>query len=98
MGDPGKKPRSKRATAKPEDRRLGDPGKEYWTMADIAAYLGVTVETVRVYRSRGRDELPEEDDKFGQSPVWKPATVIDHQRPGQGARTDLHHDDRRRQP
>ncbi|TDD37870.1 MarR family transcriptional regulator [Actinomadura sp. KC06] len=81
-----------------EERPLGDPAKEFWTAADIAAYLGVTVETVRVYRSRGRGELPAEDDRFGQSPVWRPATIINHKRPGQGARTDLQDNDRKAGP
>ena len=72
-----------------EDRPLGDPAKEFWTVADVAAFLGVSADTVRVYRSRRRGELPQEDDRFGQSPVWRPLTILNHKRPGQGARTDL---------
>jgi hypothetical protein len=44
---------------------------------------------VRDYRTRGRGELPPEDAMFGQTPVWRPSTIIGHKRPGQGTRTDL---------
>jgi hypothetical protein len=68
---------------------MADPDADYWTVADIADHWGVTAQTVRTYRSRKRGELPEPDNIFGRSPVWRPATIIDFQRPGQGARTDL---------
>jgi hypothetical protein len=68
---------------------MADPHADYWTVADIAEHWGVTAQTIRTYRSRGRGELPEPDNVFGRSPVWKPATIINFQRPGQGARTDL---------
>ncbi|MEU8031313.1 MarR family transcriptional regulator [Streptomyces sp. NPDC049099] len=67
-----------------------DPKAEYWSVADVAAYWGVSPQTIRTYRSRKRGELPKEDAVFGRSPVWRPATIIDFVRPGQGARTDLH--------
>ena len=66
-----------------------DSNADYWTVADIAEHWGVTPQTIRTYRSRKRGELPEPDNVFGRSPVWKPATIINFQRPGQGARTDL---------
>lgn len=66
-----------------------DPEAEYWTVADIAEHWGVTPQTIRTYRSRGRGELPPEDAIFGRSPVWRPATILEFQRPGRGARTDL---------
>ncbi|MET7731241.1 helix-turn-helix domain-containing protein [Streptomyces sp. NPDC005402] len=66
-----------------------DPKADYWTIADVAEYWGVSEATVRTYRSRGRGELPKEDRTFGRSPAWKPATIIGFDRPGQGARTDL---------
>jgi hypothetical protein len=68
---------------------MADPNADYWTVADIADHWGVTPQTIRTYRSRKRGELPEPDKVFGRSPVWKPSTIIDFVRPGQGARTDL---------
>ncbi|MGW4042969.1 helix-turn-helix transcriptional regulator [Streptomyces sp. NPDC004721] len=68
---------------------MADPNADYWTVQDIAEYWNVAPQTVRTYRSRKRGELPEPDNVFGRSPVWKPATIINFQRPGQGARTDL---------
>ena len=73
----------------PTEEEMADPNADYWTVADIADHWGVTPQTVRTYRSRGRGELPEPDNVFGRSPVWKPATILNFQRPGQGARTDL---------
>jgi hypothetical protein len=66
-----------------------DPESDYWTVADVAEYWGVSSQTIRTYRSRGRGELPKEDRMFERSPAWKPSTIIDFERPGQGARTDL---------
>ncbi|MDT0377264.1 MarR family transcriptional regulator [Streptomyces sp. DSM 42041] len=65
-----------------------DPNTDYWMTADIAEHLGVKVETVRVYRTRG--DLPEPDRMFGRTPAWRPETILNWQRPGRGARTDLH--------
>jgi hypothetical protein len=63
-------------------------------MDDVAAHIGVDVKTVRRYRSRAlaNGGLPKEDRMFGQSPAWKPATIIkwhENGRPGAGKRTDL---------
>lgn len=66
-----------------------DPGADYWTIADVAAYWGVAPQTIRAYRSRGRGELPEPDRVFSRSPAWKPATIIGFSRLGQGYRSDL---------
>lgn len=65
-----------------------DPNADYWSIADVAVYFGVTEPTIRTYRSRNRGELPPQDNLWGQSPVWKPQTIINFRRPGQGARTD----------
>jgi hypothetical protein len=70
-------------------KQLADPHADYWDIADVAAYWGVTPQTVRTYRARKRGELPEADRIFVRTPTWKPATIINFQRPGQGARTDL---------
>lgn len=69
--------------------RKPDVNAAYWDMRDIAAYWGVTYETVRTYRSRGRGELPPNDATLGGSPVWRPATIVTFRRSGQGKRTDL---------
>jgi hypothetical protein len=70
-------------------RVMADPNADYWTVSDVAEYWGVTPQTIRSYRSRGRGELPDADRVFGRSPAWRPATIINFERPGQGARTDL---------
>lgn len=77
-----------------KDAPLGDPGAEWWTLDDVAAYLGVKKATARRYRmpDRGKGSLPREDRMFGRTPAWRPATVIawnERGRPGPGARTDL---------
>jgi hypothetical protein len=69
---------------------MADPNADYWTIADVAGYWGVSEQTIRSYRSRGRGELPTADKMFGRSPVWKPGTIVSFQRIGQGTRTDLH--------
>lgn len=68
---------------------MADLNADYWTISDVASYWGVTVQTIRTYRTRGRGELPAEDRMFGRSPAWRPQTIVDFVRPGQGARTDL---------
>lgn len=69
---------------------MADPEADYWGIADVAAYWRVRPQTIRAYRSRGRGELPPPDNEFSRSPVWRPATITGFERPGQGARTDLH--------
>ncbi|MFE5368172.1 helix-turn-helix transcriptional regulator [Streptomyces mirabilis] len=68
---------------------MPDPNAEYWTVAEIAEHWGVKEQTVRSYRSRKRGELPDPDRIYGRTPLWKPVTIINFVRPGQGARTDL---------
>jgi predicted DNA-binding transcriptional regulator AlpA len=53
--------------------------KRYLTTADVAALLGVNVQTVRAYRVRSREggtyaanPFPKPDEIIGQSPVWLP--------------------------
>jgi hypothetical protein len=70
-------------------RAMADPTADYWTIKGVAEHWGVTEQTIRTYRSRNRGELPEPDKVFGRSPVWKPETILNFVRPGQGARTDL---------
>lgn len=74
-----------------EDRPLADPGAEWWTTEDIAAYLGVKPASVRRYRARDPEHggLPPEDRTFLRTLAWKPATIMAWKRPGQGSRTDL---------
>lgn len=68
---------------------MADPTADYWTIDDVADHWEVAPQTIRTYRSRKRGELPEPDRMFGRSPVWRPKTIIEFKRPGQGARTDL---------
>jgi predicted DNA-binding transcriptional regulator AlpA len=68
---------------------MADPDADYWTIADVADQWGVSEATIRTYRSRNRGELPPEDKIFGRSPAWRPATILNFARPGQGRRTDL---------
>lgn len=71
-----------------------DPADDYWTIDNVAAYWKVAPQTIRTYRSRKRGELPEPDRMFGRSPVWRPKTIMEFKRPGQGTRTDLKSTDR----
>jgi predicted DNA-binding transcriptional regulator AlpA len=72
-----------------KETRVPDPGKAYWTVNDIAEYLGVKPKSVREYKTR--KDLPEPMDKVGQSSVWDPKAIIEwaESRPGSGACTDL---------
>lgn len=64
---------------------------ELLTSEDLAEVLGVTVGTIRSYRSRG--VLPEPDEMVGRTPTWRRRTIEQWRatRPGQGARTDRAH-------
>ena len=44
-----------------------------WSVAEVAAYLGVTPSTVTAYRSRG--QMPQPDGYVGRSPWWRPETI-----------------------
>jgi hypothetical protein len=68
---------------------MADEDADYWTIADVAEHWGVTPQTIRTYRSRGRGELPPADRMFGRSPAWRPDTIVRFVRVGQGTRTDL---------
>lgn len=43
--------------------------------AGVAEVLNIKTETVRWYHKRG--VLPPADGRFGRSPVWKKATIVD---------------------
>lgn len=61
-----------------------DPNAEWWTVSDIADYLGVETNTVSTYRARG--QMPDADQQIGRTRVWKPRRIIDwhSNRPGRG--------------
>ena len=63
-----------------------DPEADWWTVADVAAHLGVSVNTVSSYRSR--QQMPDPDRMIGRTPVWAPTRIIqwNGQRPGRGGR------------
>lgn len=46
---------------------------ELWTYAQISDLSGISPNTLRVWRLRGK--LPEPDYEIGQWPAWKPDTV-----------------------
>ena len=49
-------------------------GVEWWSTAEVAAYLGVARNTLTAYRSRGQVQLPEPT-YFGKFPMWKRAEI-----------------------
>lgn len=66
------------------------------TLSDIAERIDVGVGSIRVYHQRATKnrkdgnprpgDLPEPDQHFGRSPVWKEATIArwERKRPGRG--------------
>lgn len=52
-----------------------DPGLEWWTTSDVAAYLDVRVGTVSSYRIRG--QMPEPDQTIGRTHIWRPQRIIE---------------------
>lgn len=52
-------------------------GIEWWSVADVAAYLGVEQSTVRAYLAR--EQMPAAT-QFGGSPMWR-RDVIEAWRP-----------------
>jgi len=64
----------------------GDPSPdaEWWTTAEVAAYLGVRPATVSTYRMRG--QMPQPNRKLGRTQLWRPQTIIEwhRSRPGRG--------------
>jgi hypothetical protein len=63
-----------------------DPAADWWTVKDVASYLGVSVHTVTSYRSRR--QMPDPDRVIGRTPVWQPTRIIEWhaERPGHGGR------------
>lgn len=61
---------------------------EEWTAQECADAWGVKPPTWRSYVSRG--QAPQPVRRIGSTPLWNPAEVTGYQRPGSGARTDLH--------
>ena len=59
------------------------------TVAQVAEYLGLSIRTVETYRADGR--MPEPT-MVGRTPTWTREQIDQWQanRPGRGARTDLH--------
>ncbi len=57
------------------DDHQPDPHAQWWTTTDVASYLAVDLRTVSSYRSRG--EMPEPDQRFGQSWVWAPQRIVE---------------------
>ncbi|QYN41081.1 helix-turn-helix domain-containing protein (plasmid) [Pseudonocardia sp. DSM 110487] len=52
-----------------------DPDAEWWTVDDVALYLGVKPRTVVAYRSVG--SLPEPDRRVGRRVLWRPRHIIE---------------------
>jgi predicted DNA-binding transcriptional regulator AlpA len=67
-----------------------DPN-ELLSYKDIADLVGVQVQVIRNYRTRGKFP-PADDTSVPDRPRWRRSTVIawDKKRPGPGFRTDLH--------
>ncbi|GIG67320.1 helix-turn-helix domain-containing protein [Phytomonospora endophytica] len=65
-----------------------DPGAEWWTTTEVAAYLHVHISTVSGYRRR--EQMPAPDQTIGRTHVWQPNRIIEwHEkrpRPGTGGR------------
>lgn len=62
---------------------------DWWTLSDIAEYLGVEVKTVRTWLNKRLPKgnpFPEPDHRFGTERVWRPATIVawNAERPGRG--------------
>ena len=47
--------------------------KDWWSVRDVAQYLGITPGAVRTYVSRG--DMPPHERQIGLTNVWKPATI-----------------------
>lgn len=50
-----------------------DPSAEWWTIDDVARYLGVARDTVHSYRSRR--QMPAHEQQYGRTALWRPATI-----------------------
>lgn len=47
--------------------------REQWSVADVAAYLGVKPRTVTAYLAR--QQMPAPDGRVGRSPWWWASTI-----------------------
>ena len=47
---------------------------DQWTMAEVAAHLGIAAQSVRRYRVRDAS-FPAPDGKLGRTPWWRPDTI-----------------------
>ncbi|MEV8636532.1 hypothetical protein AB0395_33280 [Streptosporangium sp. NPDC051023] len=69
----------------------------YWTMADIAEYLGARLCSVRTYRLRGQKGKPgglsQGGKLLGRTAVWEPTAILRWERPRQGASGGRSHKD-----
>jgi len=57
---------------------------DWWTISDVANYLGIGRGTVSTYHARG--QMPPCDHRIGNHPVWRPHTITTWRarRPGRG--------------
>lgn len=59
--------------------------EDWWTTAEVAAYLQISTSTVRAYLAR--NQMPPPDRHFGKVGVWRPSTIQEWHvgRPRRGA-------------
>lgn len=50
-----------------------DLNAEWWTVHEVAAYLGVARNTVHAYRAR--NQMPAPEQQYGKTWLWRPATI-----------------------
>ena len=46
---------------------------QQWSVAEVAAYLGVKPGTITAYLARG--QMPQPDGRVGRTPWWRPETI-----------------------
>jgi predicted DNA-binding transcriptional regulator AlpA len=51
-----------------------DTDADWWTIPEVAAYLGVSASTVSAYRAR--NQMPAPDRVIGRTPVWRPKRIV----------------------
>lgn len=94
----GREPSRGSRSRTPKSGNLPDMSKtKYWGLRDIAEYLGIEYSSARTYHGRAEihrrkdtvrpGDMPPPAERFGNSPVWEPATIVQWhaQRPGKGA-------------
>lgn len=47
--------------------------EDYWTIRQVAEFLGITESSVSAYNSTG--EMPAPDKRYGRTPLWRPETI-----------------------